>query len=271
MVLVLPLLEVQKERCSPSCMPYNLAGTHSPISRITNDLRGQGGIKEVNALGPISIDSRFIDENGTLLPRFFLVLQVELLRLDIAMAQYLSTNEALDLVEKDASPVYYTRNFFASNERLDSGFLGQPNNWLRLDDYLRPVDALLVFPSREVLLLSERETDGILRVMRDARHPRLGYPKLLHVSYLRSSRDEAVSQNPLLSAAATEARVWQRVTNSALANLWVFAGTTAIPQEDHEAVQALVKGRRSKVLRLLEMRGVEQMMPRSILERLLRA
>lgn len=190
------------------------------------------------------------------------------------MEQYLSTQTALNKVDQQTPLVYCTHNFlFASKERLDLGCFGQSNDRPCLDHHLRSVDALLVFPSKEVLLLSERETDGILRVMRDTREFCQGLeslPKLLHASYLRSSRIGAAPPNPLLSSAATEARVRQRVTNSALASLWVFAGMTAIPQEDCEAVQALTKGGRMSVVRLLEMRGVEHMLPRSTLDRLLR-
>lgn len=190
------------------------------------------------------------------------------------MEQYLSTKTALNPVDQQTPPVYCTHNFFfASKERLDLGCLGQSNDRPCLDHHLRPLDALLLFPSKEVLLLSERETDGILRVMRDSREfcqGLEGLPKLLHASYLRSSREGAASQNPLLSAAATEARVRHSLTNSALASLWVFAGMTAIPEEDCKHVQALVKRRRMIVVRLLEMRGVEHMLPRSTLDRLLR-
>jgi hypothetical protein len=66
-----------------------------------------------------------------------------------------------------------------------------------LNELLRPVDALLLFPSREVLLLSEREADGVLGAAWAARRGGGGSrvsgkesgkgPILLHLAYARAA------------------------------------------------------------------------------------
>lgn len=145
-----------------------------------------------------------------------------------------------------------------------------------LDDYLRPVDTALVFANGDMVLLSERETDGILLALsRSAsqsfaslRSNILGnaQPKLVHLSYTTSAQnDPRIEANPLMR----EAKRYTKASDTALATVWVFSGWTTIPEHAKEAVKAFIKGGKHAVEHIVAARGHGHMLPRSDLERLL--
>lgn len=143
-----------------------------------------------------------------------------------------------------------------------------------INDYLRPVDAALIFANGEMLLISEREADGVLQAMAESGSKSAysaEFPMLVHVSYTTSERDgEQVELNPLLKTAVTAMqKLSPQVTYPTLARTWLFAGITTIPSDGQQEVKALVRGKSFAVRHLVAARGEERMLPRSDLERLL--
>lgn len=149
------------------------------------------------------------------------------------------------------------------------------NHSTSLDDYLRPVDAALEFTSGEMVLLSDREANGILLAQsRSSSKPLASLggqpssvaPKLIHLSYTTSEENETrIETNPLMRAA-------KRQTNAAdttLATVWVFSGWTTIPEHAKADVRTFIKGGRSAVGHIVAARGHGHLLPRSDLERLL--
>lgn len=155
------------------------------------------------------------------------------------------------------SRVFCTENFlFATSVRR------------QLDDYLRPVDAILVFPNGNVLLLSEREADGVLRVLANGDGSIVPRPMLVHLSYTGSGADHEpvrFARNPLMRAAA----ISRTVGETTLVAIWLFGGRTSIPVCSREVVKRQVKGAVLAVRHLVAMQGQSHMLPRSDLERLL--
>lgn len=176
--------------------------------------------------------------------------------------------------------VFCTRNFFHAIET--NGERGSH------DEYLRPVDWGLAFANGDVLLLSEREANGVLlarggcsgRVASATLTP----PTLIHLSYAGSAqrgpvlkrsirvsseitaqRDQALNTNSLMRDIMRDggARIY-----AALAGIWVFGGITTIPKGGREAVQNVVKGGRVAVQYIVTCRDRGHMLPRSDLERL---
>lgn len=191
----------------------------------------------------------------------------------------------------------------AQNAFCTGNFLfGVTGRTAALDDYLRPVDAALVFANGEMVLLSEREADGVLLALvcassRSTDSPAPSTPpKLVHLSYTTSELNEPrVRANPLMrdaklqgsprgdqrapSAGGVSQIVPDRgsglgsapiaVHDTALASVWVFGGTTVIPAHARDAVKKFVRGQRLPVGHMLMVRGLEQALPRSDLDRLL--
>lgn len=164
-----------------------------------------------------------------------------------------------------AREVYCTRNFLL-------GFAGRETS---LDDYLRPVDAALAFADGGILLLSEREANGVLLALTRIRDrgdtESSTQPRVVHLSYARSEQGEARTRtNPLMREAVLRTRRDHGTLSCAsLARIWVFGGITTIPDDGRDAVKALIKGKRLAVRHIVAARGHGHMLPRSDLERLL--
>ena len=179
------------------------------------------------------------------------------------MRSRLSKESQIPSLNSSSLTVFCTGNFWRVMARME----GQ-----NLDDYLRPVDAILVFENESLLLLSEREADRVLRAFATAKKEgRImpDSPKLMHFTYTGlSSEDEVrVDHNPLMKAAVLGTK---RLGDSkSLASVWIFAGRTTIPERGRGAVEALIKGAGNAVRHLVASRGKKNMLPRSDLERLL--
>lgn len=182
-------------------------------------------------------------------------LQVKIMPMAIAVERYLSIRQGMSSRDWESSPVFCTHNFFFASDTRGC-----------LDDYMRPVDALLVFPSGQVLLLSERETDGVLRAMLDADGERHSQTILFHVSYTTAGM-RPFEESPLKLPRGVQAG--NALTYRTLASMWIFSGTTSIPPPGRGWVKALVRNRKIAVQSLLSMRGLDHVLPRSDLERLL--
>ncbi|CAM9957051.1 unnamed protein product, partial [Ectocarpus sp. 4 AP-2014] len=104
----------------------------------------------------------------------------------------------------------------AKNVFCTGNFLfGVTGRTAALDDYLRPVDAALVFANGEMVLLSEREADGVLLTLscassRSTDSPAPSTPpKLVHLSYTTSELNEPrVRANPLMHDAKLQGSPW---------------------------------------------------------------
>lgn len=162
--------------------------------------------------------------------------------------------------------MFCTRNFFfatASCRKRGS-----------LDDYLRPVDSALAFPNGDLLLLSEREANGVqlAHATSNARGAPPSHAKLVHLSYAGSERgDPRLGTNTLMRDAVTFTRRTREPRScEALACIWVFGGITTIPNDGRAAVKNLVQGQRVAVRHIVASRGHEHTLPRSDLERLLK-
>ncbi|CAN0036131.1 unnamed protein product, partial [Scytosiphon promiscuus] len=179
--------------------------------------------------------------------------------------EHLAADAFIARVRSAAKTVFCTPNFFLAislHSRRGS-----------LDDYLRPVDSALAFPNGDLLLLSEREANGVLLALArgGCSLPNAPQAKLIHLSYAGSERgDPRMKTNPLMRDAVTHTRQSRAAQScGALACIWVFGGTTTIPSDGRAAVKDLVKGQRVAVRHIVASRGHEQMLPRSDLERLL--
>lgn len=178
----------------------------------------------------------------------------------------LAEEAQISSVGSSVKKLFCTRNFLfgtANVSRMSS-----------IDDYLRPVDAALVFGNGDMMLLSERETNGVLlalarsRGQGDTARPTA---KLVHLSYAGVEEGEPrIGKNPLMRDAVLHTRKGNEgLSCAALARVWVFGGITTIPVEGREAVEGLVKGKRLAVRHIVAARDHMHMLPRSDLERLL--
>jgi hypothetical protein len=178
--------------------------------------------------------------------------------LTFAVKQYLSLEPGLGEIDFAACGLYATRNFFKTVATEDGGAVRE------LSHYLRPVDALLLFPSGEGLLLSEWEADSVLGLMWAAGGGSSGGPSFANFAYLRS--DLPQQQSLRISPPCT----WQmQPPEHMLAGLELFAGGTMLRTAARkQAAEQVLPSPRAKVaaLALAAMRGLQHMVPRSDLE-----
>ncbi|GLC35648.1 hypothetical protein PLESTM_000350400 [Pleodorina starrii] len=176
-----------------------------------------------------------------------------------------------------------------------------------LNEYLRPVDAMLLFPSGETVLISEREADQLqalawatpassngpssttaaalapapapllvsLCYARDAfTHGRHG-PSLLSISLLGSGTAAGSDPPPAMAAAAVAGAIVPAggrrpslVGAAPLVSVQLFNGEASYSGEVlRKELRSLVWRRRGEVEALVGMRGKQALLPRSDLER----
>ncbi len=163
-------------------------------------------------------------------------------------------------------------------------------------EYLRPVDAVLVFPAAgEVVLVSEREADQLLAAMRRAaaargaaggssRAQQQQGPALVSLCYAHEafrsggsgrggSSSSSSSRPPALAYSGggrggAQWRAGLRLGAAELASAMLFGGECAYGADEglRRALGALVGGRRGQVEALVGMRGKGALLPRSDLE-----
>ncbi|GLC49187.1 thioredoxin-disulfide reductase [Pleodorina starrii] len=153
-----------------------------------------------------------------------------------------------------------------------------------LNEYLRPVGALVLFRSGEVLLVSEREADQLqARIWDGARRSGAAAsaadaPLLVDLCFARQafvSGSAPVLALPLTAAggggdgiAVAWSRAMQQLGPTQLASVQLFNGEASYGSEAlREALRALVWRRREDVEVLVGMRGKLALLPRSDLER----
>jgi hypothetical protein len=161
-----------------------------------------------------------------------------------------------------------------------------------LDEYLRPVDALLLFPSSdEVLLLSEREADALQDLLWKASFSSSsssssGVPVLLSLAYARLAAADApprVQQqlrlaSPLIPTAAVgggQLRSQSKRMRMSelqdgivqLVSLLLFNGSASYGSEaQREQLRQVMRGKRGAAEVLLSLRGKSALLARSDLE-----
>ncbi|CAM9355098.1 unnamed protein product [Chrysoparadoxa australica] len=140
-----------------------------------------------------------------------------------------------------------------------------------IDCYLRPPEALLVFPGGEIVLLSEYEADGMLTAIwdRSASSHKGAAPVLVNLAYARNAGSSSSSIQ--LAVTAGEAATCH-LSGAALASVQVFAGEcTYSTKERKEAVRSLLHRSFSCIEDILRMRGLLHLLSRSHLEELWKA
>ena len=139
-----------------------------------------------------------------------------------------------------------------------------------LSDFMRPLDAIVVFQTSEVLLLSEWEADAVLAVMWNVRFHRTF---LANLSYLVEAADEdrpseeiklRVPPHPASHAKAAE------VQDITIAGLQLLAGqtmfSTSARKESIQRLAAPSPAAKRAALKIVELRGRQHMISRSDLE-----
>ena len=202
-------------------------------------------------------------------------------RLSKFVSRYLSPSSISKINWNDS--VYGTSNFFLSVSSQHT-----------LNNYLRMVDAALFFPrTNEVLLLSERETDLIIKEIHEFRHSRKrkssalvaaeeGFTDfrfvLFHLMFARTASDGKV-KGVVPGAVTLGVKMNNKVTpwnhllpDNILACLQLFAGETVYPTEERrkELKKCIRKSRGEPLLRearaLADMRHYTHCYPYSDLE-----
>lgn len=182
--------------------------------------------------------------------------------------------------------IWCTQNF------LYATHAGRP-----LNNHMRPLDAMLRLPDKQLVLLSEHETDGILQALYDADvrqasglspvsraedwAPR---PYLVHLSYLGQAWEKGLSSVPLARAADSHNAAWrtrastssgaaaQTLAREALlahqvVSLKLFNGETRYrTAEQKKRLREFVEAGREMVVELVAMRGKLPHLSRSCLD-----
>jgi len=142
--------------------------------------------------------------------------------------------------------VYGTSNFFDSVKSQS----GLPLS--SLNHYLRMVDVILVFPSKQVLLVSDKEADELINLF----WKQTAIVSLCHLSLLRSGLDGKIpgllSTSMVLGRKWSSSRMWLRrstptqlgcPSDCVVATLQLFAGEAMYgTQTRHEALKNILRG-----------------------------
>jgi hypothetical protein len=150
----------------------------------------------------------------------------------------------------------------------------------QLNNYLRPLDTVLLLPSGEAVLLSEREVDGLLELVwgasgggndswsfgSSAATSQGPGPLLLSLPYARLPR--AAGAWPPLTVALRPQQAGPSLADAELVSMQLFNGGASYPGEGQlQQLAELVRGRREAAEALVAMRGLLPLFPRSDLEK----
>ena len=153
--------------------------------------------------------------------------------------------------------VYGTLNFFFTVENLVMDHSTSAN------DYLRLVDFFLVFQNGDVLLISEKEADGILKLTWTNNCRTFVMMSLTYARKRQNATSNVTFQAPLNPTGCFQ------VSDEALAALALFQGVVMFPKEEEKrAVREILSGDFAKQIAVLfcEMRGLDSSYPRSDLQ-----
>ena len=183
-----------------------------------------------------------------------------------------------------AAGVYASKGFLHAVEQPQSagGATAARSN---LSEYLRPVVDVLVLPNKEVVLLSEREAEGLLEQWLAQRgissSSRVGGttgsgaegPYLISLAYAQSAGGRGPLATALVPAAATAYQGMQQqqqelVEVPELVSMQLFnGGASFATTEQRQWLKGMMRGRRNAAEALVSMRGMLPMFPRSDLEK----
>ena len=138
-----------------------------------------------------------------------------------------------------------------------------------LNEYLRPLDAALLLPSGEVVLLSERELDGLLEVLW-AGGGGAGGSVVALLSLRYANRAFPQRARPKLAASLKPAGrdLLSRLAASELVSVQLFNGAATYEgQEQQGELVRMVRGRMEAAEALVAMRGALPLFPRSDLQK----
>ena len=139
--------------------------------------------------------------------------------------------------------------------------------------FMRPVDAIVVFPGGEVLLLSEWEADNVLQLLWDSAS--IGNrPFMVNLAYLRDAADKQLPPAQIClrvpSAPKAQTKAQAKVDDITVAGLQLLAGETMFATEARKqsvkTLAATTVGAKQAALLLVELRGLQHMISRSDLE-----
>ena len=141
-----------------------------------------------------------------------------------------------------------------------------------MSQFMRPPDAVVVFPSSEVLLLAEWEADQLLPLLWEYSTP-TQHPFMVNLAYLREAADKQMPTSKITMRVPTQTyslRSEIKVADLTVAGLQLFAGETMFAtKERKESVTALATptvSAKKAALQLVSLRGRQHMISRSDLE-----
>ena len=137
-------------------------------------------------------------------------------------------------------------------------------------EFMRPLDAVVVFPNGDVLLLSEWEADEVLPLLWKAASSSSA-PFMVNFAYLRAAADASSSVIQMRVPPAPTSSVPRLAVNDrTMAGLQLLAGETMFKTQARKAaVQALAASSvaaKKAALQLVHLRGRQHMISRSDLE-----
>ena len=191
--------------------------------------------------------------------------------LEVALEVY--HDESLSAIPWDRTDIYVTSAFMKTV--IDK----QGSQLKDLSDFMRPVDAIVIFPSEEVLLLSEWEADHVLPLMW-ASTPVEDMPFFVNLAYLREAADKQRSSEeirlrvPALPRSGSRSSSKLGVADITVAGLQLLAGETMFgTAKRKKSVTNLLTNLASSsaaakkaALQLVALRGKQHMISRSDLE-----
>ncbi|MEW5310745.1 MAG: hypothetical protein WDW38_002512 [Sanguina aurantia] len=182
--------------------------------------------------------------------------------------------------------------FCTANFALAIPFTAQPSALSKsqpgaLNEYLRPVNFSLTYPDGKVLLVSEREADGLLELIRQSsgssssHHPVLPMsgctagPVLQNLCYASAGLDASSVPQLAVTLTAGEPNTLQQLrygwqaSNLAVqdvVSLQLLNGQACYGDQQLRHLRSMVSGRREAAQALVSMRGKQLLFPRSSLE-----
>ncbi len=190
--------------------------------------------------------------------------------------------------------VFGTHNFFQSVQHASGATVTS------LNYYLRPIDVIIRFPSGEILLVSDREADELLKLFWDRRRTNAVPPEassfmnsfwsrgerrvinsqqvdFLHFSVVRTASDGRIADLTRRSMALTSTGDVQDImpiSDDIIAEIQLFAGETTYGNETRKAaLRAMLRGTENvsacgEPEHVVEMRGLSETLPFSDLEKI---
>ena len=179
-----------------------------------------------------------------------------------------SLDGSLAAISLDQCRIFVTRAFVETVGDSQGAHLAD------LSEFMRPPDALVVFPSTEVLLLSEWEADQVLPLLWKCggipAFLRAHQPFVANLAYLREAADLKWPSSQVWLQVPAASTVSPMLHDLTVAGLQLLAGETMFATETRKQsvrkLTAQTAASRKAALRLVALRGRQHMISRSDLE-----